>query len=74
MKVRAYPGDPPVRKDGKCARRGCSKQRHPERSLRYGGAAAQLDPFCSTDCCRAHYNIELRRFTEMFTTEAPAVA
>lgn len=49
--------DPPVRPDGRCA--VCPKMRHPERSKKYGLEAAQLDPFCSTACCRAYYGIPL---------------
>ncbi len=39
---------PPVPKDGTCI--VCGKKRHPERSRRYGGVHAELDPFC----CSAH--------------------
>ena len=45
--------DPPVRPDGNCVI--CRKPRKPERSRKYAGATAQLDPFCSNTCARAWY-------------------
>jgi len=42
--------DPPVPADGSCAQ--CGGPRHPERSRRYGGPLAELDPFCKTECAR----------------------
>jgi len=45
--------DPPVRDDGLC--HVCLKPRRPERSKRYGGAAAEMDSFCSTECARAYH-------------------
>lgn len=51
--------DPPVRGDGRCARPGCRKLRRPERSKSYGGVAGELDPFCSSECCREWYGIPL---------------
>ncbi len=52
------PRDPAVPDDGACAK--CGKPRRPERSKRYGRAAAELDPFCSTECARSHYGVSLR--------------
>lgn len=46
-----FDGDPPVREDGKCV--VCLKDRKPERSKRYAGITAELDPFCSNICARA---------------------
>lgn len=43
--------DPPVRPDGACVE--CGGARHPERSRKYAGATAELDPFCSNGCARA---------------------
>jgi hypothetical protein len=37
----------------------CGKPRRPERSLKYGGVAAELDPFDSTDCCREWHGTQL---------------
>jgi hypothetical protein len=48
--------DPPVRKG--CAH--CGKPRHPERSKKYGQAAAELDPFCSTNCAKAWHGVPER--------------
>lgn len=45
--------DPRVRKDGKCA--VCKKPRQPERSRKYARTAAEVDPFCSIECCRAYH-------------------
>lgn len=55
--------DPPVRRDGRCAE--CREPRNP-RANRYSGLAAQLDPFCSTGCCKAWHGLaepERRRGT-----------
>lgn len=51
---------PPVKRNGKCARRGCTKDRMP--NVRNLGVdyAAYDDPFCSTDCCRAYYGVSLQ--------------
>lgn len=49
----ALPEEPDVPEDGSCAH--CGKPRRPERSSKYGALEAERDPFCSTDCCRAHY-------------------
>lgn len=46
--------DPPVRDDKKCA--VCGKSRNvTKKKRRYAGAAIDLDPFCSTKCCRAYH-------------------
>ena len=49
--------DPPVRPDGRCYM--CPKKRKPERSRKYGGEVAALDPFCSSQCARRFYGTEL---------------
>ncbi len=49
------PGDPPVLSTGACAY--CGNPREPERSAKYGGNAAEVDPFCSTECAKAHYGV-----------------
>lgn len=56
--------DPPIRKDGKCY--VCKKPRKPKVGVKTGMpskhgdptylAARKLDPFCSTECCRAFHN------------------
>jgi len=51
--------DPPVRRDGKCAE--CGKPRYPGRSRKYGKGAADLDPFCSTNCARKWHDVEDQR-------------
>jgi hypothetical protein len=43
-----------VRPDGKCV--FCKGPRYPERSRKYGGPAAELDPFCSTVCAKTYYD------------------
>jgi hypothetical protein len=52
--------DPKVRPDGKCANPGCDNMRKPERSRRYGKAAAELDPFCSTVCAKAWHDVDVQ--------------
>jgi hypothetical protein len=47
--------DPPVRKDGRCSQ--CGQPRHPQRSRKYGQAAAELDPFCSSSCAKAWHGV-----------------
>ena len=55
--------DPRVRKDGQCARKGCTRLRpivalkgKQLRELkRYAGNQAEHDPFCSATCCRAFH-------------------
>jgi len=42
-----------MRSDGKCV--VCGKSRKTKRSKRYGKDAAERDPFCSTQCCRAYH-------------------
>lgn len=49
--------DPPVRKDGRCW--DCQEPRRPERSRKYGKAAAELDPFCSVECARRYHGTSL---------------
>ena len=53
--------DPKVRKDGLCARRGCTKplQKITERHRRYGGALLEFEPFCSSVCCRIYHGTTL---------------
>ena len=49
--------DPPVPPDGSCYQ--CGGPRHPERSRKYAGTAAVLDPFDSTTCCRYYHGVTL---------------
>ena len=60
--------DPRVRKDGKCARPGCTKQRpivtatgkKRKEMIRYAGAfQLERDPFCSATCARKFHGCEL---------------
>jgi len=55
------PADPPVRADGRCARRGCHKLRKIPRSHHRAidHALYELDPWCSTQCCRLYYGVPL---------------
>lgn len=66
--------DPPVRTDGGCAK--CFKPRRPERSAKYGGVAPELDPFCSSECCRAWHGTPIREVSiwgrEPLELEEPA--
>jgi hypothetical protein len=48
--------DPAVRPDGRCV--VCGKKRKPERSRTYAKHLAELDPFCSTECCREYHGVE----------------
>lgn len=45
--------DSPIPPDGSCA--VCGQPRQPERSRKYAGAEAELDPFCSNMCARVYY-------------------
>ena len=60
--------DPRVRKDGRCARKGCTKMRpivtatgkKRKELIRYAGAfQLERDPFCSSRCCRAFHGTSL---------------
>ena len=59
--------DPRVRKDGQCARPGCTRLRpivalkgKQLRELkRYAGNQAEKDPFCSATCARAYHGCPL---------------
>jgi len=53
--------DPKVRKDRKCARPGCNNplQQITERHRRYGGAALELEPFCSSTCAREWHGTQI---------------
>ncbi len=49
--------DPQVPADGTCAQ--CGKPRRPERSRTYGKQAAEIDPFCSTECAKEHHHVTI---------------
>lgn len=49
--------DPPVRRNGKCARPGCTKDRLPNSGALY---KAFEDPFCSSECCRIYWGCALK--------------
>jgi len=49
--------DPPVRKDGCCAQ--CGGERKHAVWNKYGKDQAILDPFCSSTCCRAYFEVSL---------------
>ena len=48
--------DPPVRADNLCAvcESPLPRSKH---SRRYAGVQLDVDPFCSTDCCRAYHDV-----------------
>ena len=52
--------DPPVRRDGRCAR--CGGERRPPSAsasrLYVDAGHYELDPFCSTGCARAWHGVE----------------
>lgn len=48
--------DPPIPADGGCAQ--CGGTRELPKRGRYHNAAADADPFCSTECCRAWHGVE----------------
>lgn len=54
--------DPPVRRDGKCAYCGEAKPviEDPKRIYR-----VDLDPFCSTKCCKEYYRVNYDADQEM---------
>lgn len=56
---RRIPTDPPRRKDGRCALRGCKRKlvAITPRHRKYGGAAILMEPFCSTECCKRFYGL-----------------
>lgn len=50
--------DPPSRPDGRCV--VCRKERKvTEKARKYAGAQLDMDPFCSTVCCRLWHGCEL---------------
>lgn len=51
--------DPPRRRDGRCARRGCRKKipAMTARHRRYGGDALLSEPFCSTECAKQYHGV-----------------
>jgi hypothetical protein len=51
--------DPPVRADGRCAHRGCTKRRVIPTSTYATREQHECDPFCSTECCREHHCVEM---------------
>ena len=52
--------DPRVRRDGRCARKGCDRKLpRSKRAKRYAGDWLELDPFCSSRCCRAFHGTSL---------------
>ena len=59
--TRTQRADPPVRSDRRCAQRGCTRQLATitSRHRRYGGDALLVEPFCSTECCRAYHGVGL---------------
>ena len=56
MAVTALEALDPVPADAGCV--VCGRDRRPDRSRRYARGAAELDPFCSRNCCEAHYGID----------------
>jgi len=51
--------DPPVRRDGRCARPGCGRPRKipkPQRGI--DAAVYERDPFCSSTCARLYHGLE----------------
>lgn len=46
--------DPPVRSDGKCSYCGGNKPEPPDPKGIY---RVDLDPFCSTKCCKDYYRV-----------------
>lgn len=59
------PPDPPVRGDGRCAHCGGQRGRLPkaitQRNKAILARELELDPFCSTVCCRSWHGTELDR-------------
>lgn len=54
--------EPPVRDDGRCAGPSCRKRLPRDvRAGHYGKEALALDPFCSTECCRAYHRTSLKK-------------
>ena len=69
--------EPRVRNDGKCARQGCNRPR-PVAVLtgkklgelrRYAGAQIELDPFCSSACCRVFHGCPIPGDEDPVATE-----
>ena len=54
--------DPARRNDGRCALVSCRKKLRPATPVlrRYAGAQIDVDPFCSTECCRAWHRVPER--------------
>ena len=52
--------EPRVRGDGRCARPGCNRKLpRSKRAKKYAGDWLDLDPWCSSRCCRAFYGCSL---------------
>ena len=51
------PRDPPVQADGLCV--VCAGERKPGQLREPHYSTAQADPFCSAECARAWYGVEL---------------
>jgi hypothetical protein len=52
--------EPKPRKDGKCARPGCTRRLPRSRNAkRYAGDWLELDPWCSSYCCRAFHGVSI---------------
>lgn len=52
------PGDPPVRADGRCVECG-GPRKLTKQARKYAGVALDLDPFCSSRCCRKWHGCEI---------------
>lgn len=49
--------DPPLRKDGRCARPGCGKKIVISRNPKVTNQALMIDPFCSAVCAMAYHGV-----------------
>lgn len=52
--------DPQVRKDGRCARRGCGKRLTlpKKHHSSISGAVYEREPFCSTECAKRYHGVK----------------
>ena len=62
--------EPRVRKDGRCARPGCNRKLpRSKRAKKYAGDWLELDPFCSSRCCRAFHGCSLASEVDLDASE-----
>lgn len=49
--------DPPLRKDRRCARKGCSKRLKVPAQTLAAREVYERDPFCTSVCCKIYHGV-----------------